>query len=298
LTRYCDQNLHLLKMDIYAGHIPSWLTEEDRKKFTAQRRRKVIAESESEGDKGFSGRDSIKIFNEYYSTYAKKDKLITMAMVLSFFKKHREGLARSIPDGFLDSLVCSYNYTVLQEMKESLYYYNEENISREIKNYLFAINFQTGRAEKCVYTGEELDITESFFEGIERRLLGPHAEEPHRQAFRKEMQHQYTSKTLTQEMQLAGKTICQTEIFQMLHKRYVHNLKENVLDPFLQNANFRSAIKDYATESFKAYDKRIRGDVRLLINNLNNKYGYTEQGAKEVCIYVIDNDIDRMFSMN
>ena len=174
---YCDQNLQLLKMDIYTGIIPPWLSEEDRKSFTAERRRRIIAESESEGDKGFSGRDSIKIFNEFYSTYAKTDKLITMATMCSFFKKHRDGLVGSIPEGFLESLVRLYNYTVLQEMKESLYYYNAERISQEIQNYLFAINFEIGRTERCVYTGEELEISEEFLEGLERRLLGGRAGE-------------------------------------------------------------------------------------------------------------------------
>jgi len=41
---------------------------------------------------------------------------------------------------------------VLQEVKESLYCYNEERISKEIQNYLFAINFDIGRTERCVYT--------------------------------------------------------------------------------------------------------------------------------------------------
>jgi hypothetical protein len=36
--------------------------------------------------------------------------------------------------------------------------------------------------------------------------------------------------------------------------------------------------------------------VRLIIDNLNRKYGYTEQGAGEVCIYAIDNDIARVFA--
>ena len=76
---YCDDNLQLLKMELYTGFIPSWLTEEDRKSFSAKRRRKVISESESEGNKGFSGRDSIKIFNEFYSTYAEEDKLINLS---------------------------------------------------------------------------------------------------------------------------------------------------------------------------------------------------------------------------
>jgi predicted Ser/Thr protein kinase len=293
---YCDRNLMLLKMDIYTGRIPPWLSEEDRKNFTARRRRRIIAESETEGNKGFTGRDSIKIFSEFFSTYAKKDKLVTMAMVVNFFRKYRGGVGGPIPDGFLDSLIGLYNYTVLQEVKESLYYYNEERISREIQNYLFAINFEPGRTEKCIFTGEELEITEDFFEAIERRILGSGSTHIQRRSFRADVQNQYASKTLTQEILLDEKPIYETQLYLSLYQRYIHNLKENVLDPFLKNDNFRSAIKDYATETFKSYDKRIREDVALLIQNLNAKYGYTELGAKEVCIYVIDNNLAKTFS--
>ena len=92
------------------------------------------------------------------------------------------------------------------------------------------------------------------------------------------------------------KTISQTEVYHLLRERYVHNLKERVMDPFLKNANFRSAIKDYATESFKTYDKRIKEEVTFLMKNLMTKYGYTGQGAKEVCIYVVDNDLPKKFA--
>ncbi len=293
---YCDRNLLLLKMDIYTGLIPSWLSDEDRKSFTAKRRRGIIAESETEGDKGFTGRDSIKIFSEFYSAYAKKNKIITMAMVCGFFNKFRNGSAGLIPDGFLDSLVCQYNYTVLQEVKEALYYYNEDNISREIQNYLFAVNFESGRTEKCIFTGEEIEITEEFFEAVERRILGEDSTAVQRRNFREEVQNQYASSTLTQEMMVDGKKICETQLYQSLYNRYIHNLKENVLDPFLKNDNFRNAIKDYHKEGFKSYDKRIREDVTQLMGNLNTKYGYTEQGAKEVCIYVIDNGLADAFS--
>ena len=293
---YCDRNLLLLKMDIYTGLIPSWLSDEDRKNFTAKRRRRIIAESETEGDKGFTGRDSIKIFSEFYSAYAKKDKIITMAMVCGFFNKFRNGSEGLIPEGFLDSLVCQYNYTVLQEVKEALYYYNEENISREIQNYLFAVNFEYGRTEKCIFTGEEIEITEEFFEAVERRILGADSTVIQRMNFRQEVQNQYASSTLTQEMMVDGKKICETQLYQSLYNRYIHNLKENVLDPFLKNDNFRNAIKDYNKEGFKSYDKRIRQDVTQLLGNLNTKYGYTEQGAKEVCIYVIDNGLADAFS--
>lgn len=294
---FCDGNLQLLKMDIYAGIIPAWLTEEDRKNFNAKRRKRIIAESENEGDRGFSGRDSLKIFNEFYSTYyTKKGKPITMAMVSNFFKQFSVAPNWTVPEGFLDSLESLYNYTVLQEVKESLYSYNEERISKEIQNYLFAINFDTGRTEKCAYTGEEIEVTENFFDGFERRILGEYSTREERRSFRVDVHKQYTSTTLTQEMLVQGKRLDETSLYHSLIQRYTYNLKEKVLDPLLKNDNFRNAVKDYATESFKSYDKRIRSDVSLLIRTLKSKFQYTEQGAREVCIYVIDNDIAARFS--
>lgn len=293
---YCDENLQLLKMEIYTGYIPPWLSEEDQKKFTAKRRRKIIAESETEGAHGFSGRDSIKIFNEFYSTYAREDKLINMSTLNKFFTKYHNELNTSIPKGFLDSLLRMYNYTILQEVKESLYLYNDEQISRDIQNYLFSINFEIGSDETCSFTGEKIKITEEFYEAIESYLLGPKADKNKRVAFRKNTQNEYASKTLTQEIMLEGKSITDTALYQSLHERYVYHLKEKVLDPFLENENFRRAIKDYNNKAFKAYDKRIRGEVEYLINNLCKKCLYTEQGAKEVCMYVIDMDLAKKFS--
>ncbi|UCE53294.1 MAG: serine protein kinase PrkA [Desulfobacterales bacterium] len=293
---YCDEKLQLLKMEIYTGYIPAWLTEKDRKRLKAKRRRKIIAESEKEGRQGISGRDSIKIFNKFFSRYTKEDKLINMSDLCKFFTNVDKGIKDLIPQGFLDSLLRMYDYTILQEVKESLYYYNEEQISREIQNYLFAINFEIGSVETCTYTGEKLEITEEFLEGIEKRLLGTKVDRNQRLAFREETQKEYTTKTLTQEIMVDGLPITETKVFQDMHNRYVYNLKEKVLDPFLENENFRRAIKDYDGEDFKTYDKRIRDDVTYLINNLCKKYRYTELGAKEVCIYVIDNDLAKKFS--
>jgi predicted Ser/Thr protein kinase len=293
---YCDENLQLLKMEIYTGYIPSWLKEEDRKQLTAKRRRKIIAESEIEGEHGISGRDSINIFNQFFSAYAKEDKLINMSDLCKFFTKIHKDVKDLIPAGFLDSLLRMYDYTILQEVKESLYYYNEEQISRDIQNYLFAINFEIGSVETCTYTGEKLEINEEFLAGIEHRLLGTKADSSQRIPFRKASQKEYTSRTLTQEIMVDGMPITETKIFNSMHGRYVYNLKEKVLDPFLENENFRRAIKDYNEEDFKTYDKRIRDDVSYLINNLCDKYRYIEQGAKEVCMYVIDNDLAKKFA--
>ncbi|HSQ83462.1 MAG TPA: serine protein kinase PrkA, partial [Desulfobacterales bacterium] len=293
---YCDENLLLLKMELFTGNIPSWLTEEDRKKFTAKRRRKILSESETEGVTGFSGRDSIKIFNEFYSKYAREDKLINMSELCIFFTRVRKDLSKSIPEKFIESMLDMYDYMVLQEVKESLYYYNEEQISRDIQNYIFAINFETGTVTTCNFTGDKLEITDAFFDSFETRILGTKTEKNKRLSFRKDTQKEYTTNTLTQEIMLDGHAITETKLFQSLHERYVHNLKEKVLDPFIENENFRQAIKDYGEEAFKTHDRKIRDDVTYLMNNLCDRYKYTQQGAREVCIYVIDNDLAKKFS--
>jgi predicted Ser/Thr protein kinase len=294
---YCDENLQLLKMEIYTGYIPTWLSDEDRKRLNAKRRRRIIDESEIEGVTGFSGRDSIKIFSDFYSAYVRKDRMISMSSLVAFFTRWRKELNSMLPEGFLESLVRYYDYSVLQEVKESLYYYNVEQISRDILNYMFAVNFETGSEVVCSFTKDRLMINEDFLETIEGRLLGTAVAGEARIQFRQETQKEYASRTLTQEILAEGREPRETQLYQALHQRYVHNLKEKVLEPFLDNANFRRAIKAYDTEEFRTYDKRIRNDVTFLINNLcAAKYHYTKQSAKEVCVYVIDNDLAGRFS--
>jgi predicted Ser/Thr protein kinase len=290
---YCDRNLLLLKMEIYTGHIPAWLSEEDAERFTSKRRLKIIAESEQDGWQGLSGRDSIRMFNEFFSLYAREDKLIDMSMLGKFFRKYCKKDKTILPMGFLDSLLRMYNYAVLQSVMESLYYYNEEQIAKDIQNYLFAVNFEPGTAATCRFTGERLEISEAFFQRIESRLMAPFTDA---QTFRTGIQKAYTSSTLTQEILRDNKLITETALYLQLHERYIHNLKEKVLDPFLENENFRRAIKEFDQESFKTYDQKIQSDVVYMMANLEKKFDYTRQGAKEICIYVIDNNLARVFS--
>jgi predicted Ser/Thr protein kinase len=293
---YCDKNLLLLKMEIYTGYIPSWLSEDDLKNFTAKRRKKIIAESEFEGDKGFSGRDSIKIFNEFYTSYASEDKLITMSMLKTFFEKKQKEHPGHVPAGFMDSLCRMYDYNVLQEVKEALYYYNEEQISNDIQEYLFAVNFENDSDVHCTYTGRRFTVDEDFFKRIELRLLGEKYSLDLRKQFRHDTQKEYTANTLTREIMVEGRDITKTDLFLNLREKYLYNLKQKVLDPFLENENFRRAIKDYDSDSFKTYDKKIREDVTFLITNLVKRNKYTPKGAKEVCMYVVDNELPKQFS--
>jgi len=294
--RFCDENLHLLKMEIYCGNIPKWLSEEDRKGLTSEVRRSIINEAESEGEQGISGRESIKIFNEFYSRYAGNgSRLITMTVLYTFFSSVRSELMELIPEGFLDALVRMYDYTVLQEVKESLYSYNEDRVARDLQNYIFAVNFEPPSSEKSIYTGEKLDITEEYFQSVEQRLFGGGLPESVRKGLREDVQKRYTTEALPKEILQEGKALSQTGLFEELHERYVYNLKENVLDPFIENENFRRAIKDFGQEEFKTYDKRIQEDVSSLIANLQERSDYTQEGAREICIYTVDRDLARTF---
>ncbi|MDD4272631.1 MAG: serine protein kinase PrkA [Desulfobacter postgatei] len=295
---FCDESLILLLMEIFRGSIPKWLDDQDTKALDKKMMKKIIVESEEYGKKGLSGRDSIKLFDRFYSKFVKEDRLISMPDLCSFFNKLEEPVRQMIPQGFLSSLLRMYDYSILQQVKESLYYYNEEQIAKDIKNYISAVINEIGSVVNCIFTKEEIHVTEAFLESIELRLLSESADAKRRQGMRIDVLKEYTGFTLSYEIMIEGKNIVQTRLFQSLHERYVHNLKKRVLEPFMDNENFRRAIKDFDTEDFKAHDKRIKRDVTFLIDNLASKFDYSQQGANEICIYVIDNDLANKFKDN
>ncbi|NOX34792.1 MAG: serine protein kinase PrkA [Deltaproteobacteria bacterium] len=292
---FCDEQMMLLKMEMFSGNIPKWLKADDVKSLDHKMFKKIIEESEIYGKEGLSGRDSIKIFDQFYSKYAKEDRLINMPDLLTFFSKLDDQPKRMIPMGFLDSLLRMYDYSVLQQVKESLYYYNEEQIAKDIKNYISAVTNELDSVVKCIFTKEEIHVTEAFLESIENRLLSENMDKKRRQEIRNDVLKEYTTRSLTHEIMIEGKNITETRLFESLYERYVHNLKKRVLEPFIENENFRNAIKDYDTEKYKSHDKRIKKDVKFLLDNLSKKFGYTTQGANEACIYVIDNDLANKF---
>lgn len=292
--KYLDENYLLLKMEIYTGNTPNWLSDEDSKRLDNKTLKKILAEAETEGNSGFSGRQSLNIFNEFFTKYAKADKLITMEMVSSFFSK-RPDLEEEIPDGFVESLKDMYDFNVLQEVKESIYSYNRSHISRDVQNYLFAVNYEIGDTKTSHYTGDSIEITDEYLKKFEVIFLGTDCTRRERRAFRQDVLSEYVSNTLAQEIHLQALSIQETRQFKKLFDKYTQNLKENSLVVYLDNDNFRRAINDYGKTSFNTYDKRLKQDVTSLIQNLQEKFKYTEEGAKQVCIYVLDKDLARRY---
>jgi len=292
--KHLDKYQHLLKMDIYTGKLPDWLLEEDVKRFDKKVGKEIFQSSEEEGKKGFSGRQSLNIFATFLSKYASYNKPITMDMVTTFFKQ-RADLMKEIPDGFIHSLEGMYDFNVLQEVKEAIYYYSEEQIARDIQNYLYAINFDEGEVVKSVYTADNIEVGEEYLKNFEAIFLGTTSTIYQRRAFRKDQHSEYIRTTLSMEMQIEGKKITETEQFKSLFDKYIKNLKSNALAPYAENENFRRAVQDFGTKDFNTYDSRLKRDIVLMINNLINKFKYLEEGAKQVAIYVIDKRLAKIY---
>ncbi len=296
-SEYCDENMLLLKLAIYSNKIPDWIADEDRKKFNKDIRRKIIRESDREGKFGFSGRESIYIFNEFYNSIPKKMNgengngteivQITMEDIRAFFKKH-EQYSERIPKGFIDSVIRLYNYNIMQEIKESLFHQNEERISKDIQNYLFASNYDIGEKQPSPYTKENVEVSEQFFNSIEQYLLPNDITERARIKFRETVAGRFGINL--QQMSDEDK-IYDTEIYKELYNTYINNLREHIFRPFLQYSSFENAIKEYGTPKFGVYDERTKEEVSFLIKNLKTKFKYSQEGAKHVCLYVIRNKI-------
>lgn len=296
---FCDPDGFLLRMEVYGGIIPPWLSEEDKKKFTAERRRALIDAASDEGRGGFSGRDAIKYFGELIGLYGPKTneparRLISMTNVTEFFKHKigREIRDGKIPKNFIAALMDWYDFAVLNEVKESLYFYNQEQIQRDILHYLFAINYDPdGQKLRCPDTGREVEITIGFLELMASAIAGETVNKERALVMARDNQKRYVG-TIARNPRLI---ITESELYGELLAAYSRNLKEKVLEPFLGNDNFREAVKAFGSKLFGAFDTRLKEHITHMISNLVNKFGYTEQGAKEICLYVMDQKLTEKF---
>lgn len=292
--RHCDESGFLLRMDIYGGIIPAWLSEEDRKKLTAQVRQKLIAEGEHEGIKGFSGRESVRIFGELLTRYGKDSHMINMSNVSDYFKHRigREKRNENIPPKFIGALIGWYDYTVLAEIKESLYFYNEEQISEIVLHYLYAVNYDVGAKIKCEWTGQELEVTIDLLKTAGGYFVGKEIGDQEALNFARDVQKKYVE-AVAQER---GIKITESDLYQELFTSCRRNLKEKTFGPFLKNDNFKEAVRAFGTKDFETFDTRLKEHAVHMIKSLVGKFGYTERGAKEICLYAIDQKLVEKFS--
>lgn len=288
--KFNDKDFLLLKMSLYKGKVPNWLSEEDINAFTKPVRKQLISESEAEGKKGFSGRYSVSIFNKLITMYSENGKLITMADVISFFNDNPK-LTNDVPNGFIESLEDLYDYNILQEIKESIYFYSEKQIETDILNYLWALNYDEGETVKNFYTGKNIEISEDLFKSFEKIVLGQNISETKRKEFRENARKEYVTQTLAGEIKLQGMKITKTAQYKNLFERYTGSIKENALVKYTDNEIFKRAIKEYKTEAFNKHSDKLKSDVNRLIERLVQNFNYNEKGAVQVVLYALEKKI-------
>ena len=293
-SRHCDANGLLLRMDIYNGVIPDWLPEGDRKRFTNPVRRALIAEGEKEGNEGLDGRNSLRLFNDFFSRYGVGARLISIENVGEFFRHRTDKDFRGakIPQGFLDALINSYDYAVLNQVKEALYFSNQEQITKDILHFLCAVNHDPGVMVRCGYTGEEIEVTVDFFKLIGSIITGKSMNNDEALSYAREIQKKYAAILASGVRNIQG--IQDTGLYHDLLDPYARNLKDKALQPFVGNENFREAIKAFGTKAFDAFDPRLRERINRMIRSLMAR-GYTERGAEEICLYVLDKKLATKF---
>ncbi len=287
--QFCDDDLLLLRMGIYSNNIPKWLSDEDKRKMTRQVRQAIIAESEKDGQQGFDGRDSLRLFGSLLDRY-KKREVIDMKMLLEFFGGHLlSEFADKINDEpqfkeFLTALQRHYDYYAVRDLKESLFNYNDAEIRREINNYLYSLSYDPGVEIVNKFTGDKFTVTEEMWERTELRFYGVELDKD----LRDDLQARYLREGGNLE-EPEG-----TELFQEIFSSYRELAKEQVLDPFLKGKSrggdnyFRQAVQAYDTDQFDKFDGIVKRDIERMIKNLVEKFGYTPKTAKGLALYVID----------
>ncbi|ROL58163.1 serine protein kinase PrkA [Bacteroidetes/Chlorobi group bacterium Naka2016] len=292
--KFLDKDYIVLKIFAYANEIPSWLDDKDSKKIDEELFKEIYKESESDGFKGISGRQSLQLFSDFLEKFFDKSQIVSIDKVLNYFINSDVAEIKQIPPNVIVALANDYDYTVTQEVKESIYFFNQEEIESQIANYLYAINFDIGEKIICPFTNEELEVTEEFFRNFEKSILGANASPFEMKRFRKENQQIYVNTTLSQEINVFGKDIKQTEQFKNLYTRFTKILKENALAPFSENINFKSALAEY-DGGLEKYDEKIQRTVDFLLKNLTKKFNYTKEGAIQIVQYVLENKLDKKY---
>jgi hypothetical protein len=148
-----------------------------------------------------------------------------------------------------------------------------------------------GTKIKCHYTDEEIGVTIDFLKLMASRFTGKTMTDAEALKFAQDTQRKYVVTKSRERI-----TINETELFKELFAAYVKNLKERVLQPFIGNPNFRETVKSFGNSEFDTFDTRLKEHVTSMIKNLMKKFGYTEQGAKEICLYVIDKNLAAKFA--
>lgn len=291
---YSDPNYVLLRMEIFAGSLPSWMSEDDKKRFTKEKIKEIVEEFPEDGTKGISGRDAnhylMTLLNER-NRILQKDAHTPMGMT-TLVRFIRENMKNTLlKSEFVDALEQSYHYDILQQVNQSLFYLNEENVVADIADYLVALPREGEEPIESPYTQRLIRPSQEFLGEIERKLDIPQENsKSRREILRKTLARIY------QENGTMGFTeLCEQQLFKDLKDTYMHTIRTNTLKSYHALDTLREAVNDLETGNFQTYEERVRKDVSRMLGNLMRKHEYSKHGAQQIVLYTIDNKLHEKF---
>ncbi len=292
--QYSDPNYVLLRLELFAGVIPDWLAEQDRKRFTKETLKRIRTEFPHDGRRGVSGRDA----NEHLSRLlGERDRIVErnptdrmgMIRLASFIEDHLlgKGDADLVKPEFLTALRRTYHYDILQQINRSLFQLNLQSIDEEVDDYLFRLSMQDGQVERSPFTGREIIASETEIAKVEDRIGTPPAHrEQYREGLRRDLATLHLEVgTLTREL------LHQQPVFSRVRDAYIANVRSNTLRAHQNPQSLRDAVREYGTDGFRSYPESVQSDARRLLVLMRRAHQYTLPGAKQIVLYVIDNKL-------
>mgnify|MGYP001606272092 CR=1 FL=1 len=167
-------------------------------------------------------------------------------------------------------------------------------MAEDILHYIWATNLAVGSETTCPFTHKKMHVTVDFLELMASTISGK--QKTGRQAldYGEQIQKKYAGILAKEANPIAE--IRHTELYRELFDDYARNLKNNALQPFAEDQRFRDAIKLFGTKEFEPFDTRLKDYITRMVKNLMEKFGYTEQGAKEIALYVLEKNLNKEFA--
>jgi hypothetical protein len=209
----------------------------------------------------------------------------TLQDVIDYFTKPAFGKDHVKPRlAFVEAVQEEYFRKVETEVKESIVNREDANMEEDVLDYIYIAGIDNFEKVTVPYTGHEIMVTWEKKEELEKRL-GFSMYDKKQDKFRKQVTREL-SNAASQGYGINGTPMQDSKLFKRLYKLREEQANAYALDPYLEDEEFYRTLSEYKEGWVRPRNSKVHDNVETLIDNLKEKYGYSDRGAKEVAEYV------------
>ncbi|MFC1586775.1 hypothetical protein ACFL54_00555 [Planctomycetota bacterium] len=280
-----------LKMKLYNGEFDGILSQQDRVNLTRQVRRTLRNEYWYEGMDGCPTRILQNVFADICETneercilpfdlYAGIQKVIDQGGVNYDFlnRKPTEGFHEF--ENFLEQVRDFHLEEVNREVETSILDINLEELDNKIRNYVLHVRaFNNNKTVKNPVTGKDEDPDESLMRYIEDTLEIPEEEKG-----------EYRFKILARATEAArtGKELVYRQTYADLYDAVEKALYQEKHAKIKWSLIYSTLSKMREGQDLSAVDKRTLKQIKVLLDNMIQKFGYCEKCARDMTLFFIE----------